>query len=100
MNDIDKNNMVEHIKMTGDTKKDSLTLSRLPGDIVHIVCKDREELSGFVWSYIDTGESGNSMPFILLEEDLDSIPVELYANDIEYIDVIQTDEVREQFSSL
>ena len=85
----DINNIVEHIKMTGDTKKDSLTLSRLPGDIVHVVCKDGDELSGFVWSYIDTGENGNSMPFILLEEDLDSIPIELYANDIEYIDVIQ-----------
>ena len=89
-------NIVEHIKMTGDTKKDSLTLSRLPGDIVHIVCKDREELSGFVWSYIDTGESGNSMPFILLEKDLDSLPTELYANDIEYINVLQTETLYDQ----
>ena len=81
---------VEHIEMTGDIEKDSLLLSRLFGEKVHIVCKDGIEFFGLVCNYIDIGENMNDLPYILLEEDLDDMPFELYANDIAYVDVIRS----------
>ena len=76
-----------HLSMTGDVQTDSSILSRLYGEVVDVFTKDGSKVSGQVWEYFTPDENGSNRASIFISQKDNGYVVELYQNEIDFINV-------------